>query len=295
MPSWHRTTARSVFALAFLWASAGTANAAVPRLDFPVIGKVYYQDDFGDPRAGHSHQGNDIMAPRKSPVIAVEQGRVGRPSWSESDCTLILNGASGTEYWYLHLNNDLTMANDNDGGCSNRVSFVRGMPPKGKTMFVRAGQLIGYVGNSGNADATSAHLHFELHPNGGGAVSPYRKLNEARRLLFPVPTYASPFKVTLDGRFRSHEEGRLAIRANRVKVPWIRRTRIPSRGVRLLYGDDVTVRRRTSSGDVRSASLRWARYDERLRAWTGFVAEPRRAQLGIRDVMVAETIELRGS
>src|SRR5215211_6776578 len=131
MPSRHRTTARSLLTLLALWVSVGTANAAVPRLDFPVVGNVSYTDDFGDPRAGHTHQGNDIMAARKTPVVAVERGRVYRPSWSSSDCTLIIKGASGTEYWYLHLNNDLTMGNDNDGGCKNGVSFAPGMPAKG--------------------------------------------------------------------------------------------------------------------------------------------------------------------
>ncbi len=297
MPRRHRTTARSLIALLLLWASAGTAHAAVPRLDFPVIGHSQHIDDFGDPRGGgRAHQGNDIMAKRKTPVVAAERGRVYKPTWSSSDCVLILEGNSGTHYWYLHLNNDRTMSNDNDGGCRNGVSYARHLPKsKGVKKRVGFGELIGYVGNSGNADATSPHLHFELHPNGGKAVDPYRRLREARRLLFPVPDYDSAFKVRLDGRFRFAEEGELAIRTNRVRVPGIRWTAIPSRGVRLLYGDDVAVRRRESGGDVRTTSLASARYDERVRVWTGYVAQPRRAQRGRPGVMVAEALELRGS
>src|SRR5918998_3976988 len=95
-----------------------------------------------------SHRGNDIMADRAAPVVAVEAGRIERPRWSSSDCALILHGESGTDYWYLHLNNDKTRRDDNRGGCKNGVSFARDLRDD---MKVRAGQLIGYVGKSGNA------------------------------------------------------------------------------------------------------------------------------------------------
>jgi len=52
---------------------------------------------------------------------------------------------------------------------------------------VEAGQPIGYVGNSGDADSAPYHLHFELHPGDGAAVSPFRWLRHADKLLFAAP------------------------------------------------------------------------------------------------------------
>ena len=72
----HRTTAAVLLVLLSTWALAGTAGAAVPRLIFPVIGKTVYWDDFGAPRPSGGHQGNDIVADKRTPVVAVERGRV---------------------------------------------------------------------------------------------------------------------------------------------------------------------------------------------------------------------------
>src|SRR3989442_13040522 len=111
----HRTTARGVLFLAAtigLAVGSGVAFAAnnVPEhIVFPVVGKVAYTDDFGAPRPGGPHQGNDIMAEKKSPAVAAEAGK--GKYWttpSPDGCMLDLHGESGTTDLYIHLNNDLS-------------------------------------------------------------------------------------------------------------------------------------------------------------------------------------------
>ena len=164
---------------------AAPAVAGVPKLVFPIVGNASYEDDFGDPRGQGSHEGNDMMAPWKSSVVAVEPGRIRIwASSSRAGCMLYLYGKSGTTYLFIHLNNDLTKNNDNDGGCKQGVSYAPGLEDGAQ---VRAGELIGYVGDSGDADGIDHHLHFELHPGDGGAVSPFRHLRSAEKLLFALP------------------------------------------------------------------------------------------------------------
>jgi hypothetical protein len=178
--------------------ATGTAGAAAPKVPdhivFPVVGQVQYVDDFGAPRAGGPHQGNDLMAAKKSPAVAAESGTV--KYWTTSrtaGCMLYLYGLSGTIYYYIHLNNDLTAKNDNRGKCVKGVSYTVNNGAR-----VQAGQQIGYVGDSGDADGGHAHLHFEVHPGGGKAVSPYPYLQKAYKLLFAGKA-GTPFSLTLTG------------------------------------------------------------------------------------------------
>ncbi len=63
-----------------------------------------------------SHEANDLVAPKRSLALAVEAGRVEyHTTSSRAGCMLYLNGESGTQYLYIHLNNDLTLENDNRG------------------------------------------------------------------------------------------------------------------------------------------------------------------------------------
>jgi len=198
----HRTTsARGVLLLLALLGAAGASAAvpkkgAVPVLIFPVAGAATYIDDFGQARPGGTHQGNDLMAAKKTPVVAVEAGTV--KFWTTSanaGCMLYLHGDSGTTYMYIHLNNDLTMRNDNRGKCVPGVSYARGLKDGAK---VSAGQMIGYVGDSGDANGIASHLHFEVHPGGGAAVSPYPFLQSAQHLLF-FAKVGTPFTLALTG------------------------------------------------------------------------------------------------
>ena len=203
----HRTTARGILLLAIVGATAGPA-AAIPdsgyvpkrvkavsgttqqqpagkRLIFPVLGKFRYDNSYGDPRGQGAHQGIDIMAPRKSLALAAEAGRVKfHVTSSRAGCMLYLNGVSGTTYLYIHLNNDLGMTNDNRGGCKPGVAFAPGLK---SGMRVAAGEPIGFVGDSGDANGIEPHLHFEMHPNDGASTNPFAYLNRAYRLLFSAP------------------------------------------------------------------------------------------------------------
>lgn len=116
----------------------------------PVVGAVAYSDDFGDPRTGHTHQGNDLFATRGTPVVAVRSGSVSQDEGGAGGLMIFLS-AGGDTFMYAHLDS-FTVA---DG------------------TYAAAGQQIGTVGSSGNVDADATHLHFEIHPGGGGAIDPY--------------------------------------------------------------------------------------------------------------------------
>jgi murein DD-endopeptidase MepM/ murein hydrolase activator NlpD len=145
---------------------------------FPVAGRHSYTDTFGAPRMfgtafAHLHEGTDIFALSGTPLVAVERGvliKVGVAGLG--GVRLWLVGASGTRYYYAHLSGFAPGAAD------------------GKV--VEAGEVVGYVGNTGNAVNTPSHLHFEVHPGGGPAVNPYPLLRivdgaQARLTGAPAP------------------------------------------------------------------------------------------------------------
>ena len=219
------------------------------RAVFPVVGKARYGNDFGDARPGGRHEGIDILTDRRAPVVAVEDGRV--RIWKTSvraGCMLYLYGKSGTAYLYIHLNNDLTKANDNKGRCIRGVAYAPGLR---NGDAVEAGDLIAFAGDSGDANGAHPHLHFELHPRGGAAVSPYRWLRRARQLLFTtVPQAAqsvsasAPVALTLAGTVVSvdlaRERPRLALRVKSVRLP-DRSKLMLTRAVTLSVVDDAIV------------------------------------------------------
>jgi hypothetical protein len=200
---------------------AGSAQArladqadAPERILFPIVGPAQWTDDFGAPRAQGAHEGNDILSDWRAPVVAVEPGKVQiHHGSSRAGCMLYLYGKSGTTYLYIHLNEDLTPKNDGRGGCKPGVAFAPGLVDGAR---VKAGELLGYVGSSGDAGATN-HLHFELHPDDGGAVSPFRWLKKADRLLYvlseeeqtAVRATADAVTMTLSGTVVSVEEAEL--------------------------------------------------------------------------------------
>jgi peptidoglycan LD-endopeptidase LytH len=195
-------------AAAFAVPGGATPRGAVPQLVFPVVGPVTYRDDFGEPRAKWPHPGNDLMASKRQIAVAAEPGKI--MFWTHSataGCMLYLHGKSGTTYQYIHLNNDLTDGNDNRGQCVAGTAYAPGLKD-GAT--VQAGQPVGFVGDSGDANGIHPHLHFEVHPNDGPAVDPYPYLRKAVHLLVPVDPRTT-VSLSVEGQVKSATGNRMTL------------------------------------------------------------------------------------
>jgi murein DD-endopeptidase MepM/ murein hydrolase activator NlpD len=195
--------------------SAGTSGA-VPRLVFPLVGPASFRDDFGEARAqGWAHPGIDIVAPRKAIATAAEPGTV--KFWTTSasaGCMLYLYGESGTTYQYIHLNNDLGPENDNRGRCVAGVAYAPGLR---SGAHVDAGEAIGFVGDSGDANGIHPHLHFEVHPNDGPATDPFKHLKRALRLLFPTAP-AATVTLTITGTILESAPDRVTVQVAKLRA-----------------------------------------------------------------------------
>lgn len=215
----HRTKAPGGVAslvLAALAAALMTAPASggdkgsVPRLVFPLVAKTDLWDNYGDPRPNGRHAGIDMENPWRAPVVAVEDGRVEYSESTLGGCMLYLYGSSGTMYMYIHLNNDLTPRNDNQGGCVKDVSFAVSDGAK-----VTAGQQVAWNGDSGDASG-NPHLHFEVHPSGGADVNPFRHLKRASKPLFAAQKGAV-FSLGLRGKLIAAGAGVVTLEIDRVR------------------------------------------------------------------------------
>jgi murein DD-endopeptidase MepM/ murein hydrolase activator NlpD len=262
----HRTTARGALLLCLVAGlpagiAAARSTAAKPIV-FPVLATARYVDDFGAPRPGGPHQGVDIVAPKKSLALAAEAGKV--KFWTTSasaGCMLYIYGASGTTYYYIHLNNDLTRRDDNRGKCIAGTAYAPGLKDGAK---VSAGQPIGFVGDSGNAEGAHAHLHFEVHPHGGKAVDGYPYLQAAQHLLFAAPK-GKPFTLELDGTVTKPASLTLQLKLGSVHA-WPmgqRQTRV-NRAL-LLNVPDTTV---VQSADGSPRNILSVRKGQTVKVWT---------------------------
>jgi murein DD-endopeptidase MepM/ murein hydrolase activator NlpD len=136
---------------------------------------VQFSDTWGARRSGgRGHRGTDIMSPKGTWVVTVDDGIVERLDWNRlSGWNIMIRHADGWTSHYLHLNNDTSGTDDGEGG--EETAFVEGLEVGS---FVKAGEIIGFVGDSGNAEHTGSHTHFELHVD-GKKVDPYPFLEEA--------------------------------------------------------------------------------------------------------------------
>ena len=137
---------------------------------FPVHGPASFTDTFGAARAIVGwHHGEDIFAPIGAPVLAVAKGTVFSVGWNDvGGNRLWLRDTKGNEFYYAHLSAFSPLA-------------VNGA-------HVQAGDVLGFVGNTGDAETTPPHLHFEIHPvdllglGYDGVINPYPYLTAWQRL-----------------------------------------------------------------------------------------------------------------
>lgn len=154
-------------------------GAAERNIVFPVAREIAFRDDFGDARGGgtRSHAGQDLMAPKMTPLVATTDGRIKWLRWSNAGNAgnmLVLADEEGWEYWYIHINND-TPGTD-DGVNRYDQAFADGIRDGQR---VKAGEVIAWVGDSGNAENSGSHLHFEMHRPDGEAINPFNTLASA--------------------------------------------------------------------------------------------------------------------
>ena len=134
---------------------AATGN--VPHPDAPLCpvkgaAKFDFSNSFGTPRDGQrSHAGNDIFAKRGTPVIAGVDGRIRSVRGGRTGVGYYLDGVDGVTYYGAHMD-------------SQQV---------GNGDLVKRGDVLGTVGNTGNAAGTPPHLHFEVKPGAGAPIDPY--------------------------------------------------------------------------------------------------------------------------
>ena len=130
------------------------------NLKFPVDNiKSHFYDDWKEKRGGGTrlHLGLDVRAPKGSKIVSVADGKINTVAFNESSGYYIaIDHMNGWMSLYVHLDDDI-VGNDNAGDKS--VAFAKDFK---KGDFVKRGEIIGFVGNSGNAEGTVPHLHFEL-------------------------------------------------------------------------------------------------------------------------------------
>jgi Peptidase family M23 len=260
------------------------------QIVFPVLGRSVLTASFGDPRGNGAHQGEDIMADKRTPAVAAEAGKVRFHTTSgRAGCMLYLHGRSGTTYLYVHLNNDLTEGNDNRGECVPGTAFWKGLRNGAQ---VAAGQPIGYVGDSGDANGASPHLHFETRPGGGRAVDPLPLLRAAKRLLFYAPK-GSLVTLSMSGKVVAVGAESLRIRIATLRGPLGITLRNLGRPLTVNVPYTATVERSAPVGGTTTpVKLTNAKPGESVGVWTEQAVVTPAAQAGKDGVLAAQRVLL---
>ncbi len=169
---------------------------------FPVLGKVSWSNSFAPNGEGgmRRHHGQDLIAPKMRPLVAALDGRVFFTKTAPGGHNILtLAGDNGCRCLYMHINNDTPGTNDGLG--SEEYAYPATMHSGD---HVNAGQLIAFVGNSGNAENVCPHCHFEMWLN-GRCINPAPSLRSARVISEPVASnifpeiQSAPDEIRFDG------------------------------------------------------------------------------------------------
>ena len=187
---------------------------------FPVLGPVSYRNDWGECRDGETasmglsaseattcprhHAGNDLFGVKLQPLLAAADGTVTELLDEEGKAGngITIEDAEHWTYHYFHMNND-TPGSKNDGV---NAWVWRYAPEIRVGATVHAGQFLGFMGDSGNAEGDGSHLHFEIHRPNGIPIDPFNSLQAARKaescspprvLLGDVATQRDAFGVAV--------------------------------------------------------------------------------------------------
>jgi hypothetical protein len=175
------------------------------RIVFPMLGKTKWSDTYLAPRpGGRQHMGQDLPAEKMRPLLACFDGR-----WWGGGITR----QDGVSAAYIHLNND-TPGTD-DGRAVPLDTYAPGVWPG---VEVKEGQIVAYNGDSGNAEETIPHLHFELILPGIGNINPAASLRAARVVAEPVHVPEHPELLPQEGQVRWDGEVREVDLERRVLV-----------------------------------------------------------------------------
>lgn len=178
----------------------------VADIFFPVLGSVTWSDTFGADRdkGMRKHMGQDLPAPKMRPILAAFDG-----TWQG----ISLVSDSGLTATYLHLNNDTPGTDDGQGG--DDYMFAPGIWSGVKVV---AGQFVAYNGDSGNAEETGPHLHFELAHPAHGTFNAAPSLLAAKKVKTPRYLPENPELLPLEGQVRWDAEVRSVDEAREVIV-----------------------------------------------------------------------------
>ena len=164
---------------------AALPSTANPVVMMPVLFGVGVKDispNFGDPRSGgRTHEGEDIMAVKGTPIVSPTPAVVLRTVVGASEGNAVYTANPGGEtFVYMHLDRF------GEGVVAGTV--------------LATGSLIGYVGNTGNATGGAAHLHFEIHNSSGTPTDPFPRLTGEFPLADKIADLATILTQTSDSK-----------------------------------------------------------------------------------------------